>query len=310
VRSLAEESQRIIGRIEGKKPGKTLIVFGGIHGNEPAGVEALERVIEILNEKQPDFKGTFIAVRGNLTALKQNVRYLDEDMNRIWFPSIIDKIRRTPAADIDCVERREIKELLGILDEYFGPGMAGKAIFVDLHTFSAPGCMFSLAPRDQNHLEWLEPLQIPIIFGIEKTLHGTALKYIQDFGDVAFGIEGGQHEAPQAVENHVSALFLLLRELGCITTEQVPEIEEYRKNLIGENKNLPKYVELVYQHIVEPEDEFKMREGFSNFQEIRAGEWLACDRNGKIIAQSDGYILMPLYQEKGNDGFFIVQECE
>ena len=36
---------RIIGHVDGKKPGPTLIFFGGIHGNEPSGVFALQQAI-------------------------------------------------------------------------------------------------------------------------------------------------------------------------------------------------------------------------------------------------------------------------
>ena len=34
------------------------------------------------------------------------------------------------------------------------------------------------------------------------------------------------------------------------------------------------------------------------------------DKHGKIKAQNDGYLLMPLYQQQGYDGFFIVRNSE
>ena len=36
----------LIGHIKGKHSFPTIIAFGGIHGNEPAGVIALQRVID------------------------------------------------------------------------------------------------------------------------------------------------------------------------------------------------------------------------------------------------------------------------
>jgi len=39
---------------------------------------------------------------------------------------------------------------------------------------------------------------------------------------------------------------------------------------------------------------------------VRAGEPLARDRRGEVAAPLDGYMLMPLYQLRGEDGFFLV----
>ncbi len=39
---------RYIGSFEGKEKGPLLIGIAGMHGNEPAGVDALERIFELL----------------------------------------------------------------------------------------------------------------------------------------------------------------------------------------------------------------------------------------------------------------------
>jgi succinylglutamate desuccinylase len=53
-----------------------------------------------------------------------------------------------------------------------------------------------------------------------------------------------------------------------------------------------------------------MKLGFKNFDKIQYGQTLAEDKNGPIYAQSNGYLLMPLYQSQGNDGFFLVRSLE
>jgi predicted deacylase len=40
---LGEPGEHLIGSIRGFRPGPTLLILGGIHGNEPAGVLAAER---------------------------------------------------------------------------------------------------------------------------------------------------------------------------------------------------------------------------------------------------------------------------
>lgn len=307
---VAEKISRVIGLIEGPHPGPTVVAFGGMHGNEPSGVEALQNVIEDLESKSHLFKGRFLALRGNINALEQKVRYVDEDMNRIWFPSIIEKIRSTPESQLESNERREIKSVLHILDDYLPEQSDYPVIFADLHSFSAEGCMFAITARKPAHINLFSKLHVPLIFGIEKTLRGTALRYYQDRGHVTFALEGGQHQNKITVKNNTAALLAMLDEVGCLDTSELPAIKEHEKYLAEENKQLPGQVELVYQHMIEAEDDFEMRPGFRNFQMIKKGEWLATDQDRKIEAQCDGYLLMPLYQEQGNDGFFIAQEQE
>lgn len=53
-----------------------------------------------------------------------------------------------------------------------------------------------------------------------------------------------------------------------------------------------------------------MQEGYDNFQRIKAGELLAFNDKGPIVSPYDGHVFMPLYQEEGEDGFFIVRPME
>lgn len=299
---------RIIGSIEGSAEGPTVIVLAGMHGNEPSGVEALENAFNMLENADIRFSGKFMGIRANLPALEQEVRYIDEDMNRIWFPSIIDKIRETQEDDLESSERVEIKRLLAILDKEIPDNAEKTSILADLHSFSAEGCMFAITAPKESHTELLSSLHIPMIFGIEDTLRGTALRYYQDKGHVAFALEGGQHENDLTVYNETAALLLLLQEIGCIDKKAIRQIKDFAKHLRKHTHNVPSKVELVYQHIIEEGDNFVMRPGYKNFQSIKEGEWLANDKDGKIHAQCDGYLLMPLYQNQGNDGFFVVRK--
>ena len=299
--------KRLIGEIDGELEGPTVIILSGMHGNESAGVHAVSDVLEMLKNKQNQFRGRLIGLRANTTALEHDVRYIDEDMNRIWFPSILERIRKTPKHEIESSERREVKQLLQILDEIDRPA-GHPTIFADVHTFSAEGWMFSLTNRQARQRELLSKLHVPMVFGIDETLRGTALGYYRNLGLLSFGLEGGQHENELTAYNTMASLVLLLQAAGCIEKEHVPQIDEFEQHLKSQTQHLPVETELVYQHIIEPGDEFEMRPGFKNFQPVKKGEWLANDREGKIVAHCDGYILMPLYQSQGNDGFFIIKE--
>lgn len=304
-----KSSERIIGSIDGDPDGPTVVILAGMHGNEPAGIEAAENIFDMLEDVHPPINGRLKAIQANIPALEENVRYIDEDMNRLWFPSIIDRIRKTPEHKIDSSERLEIKRLLPILGNI--KNRSDQPIFlVDLHTFSADGYMFTITSTDPRQRELLSNLHVPMVFGIGKSLRGTALRFYQKQGFISFGLEGGQHQDELTAYNITSALILLLKTLGCIEQQYVSEIKQYEQDLKSQTQHLPVETELVYQHMIEPGDDFRMRPGYQNFQPVKKGEWLANDQDGKIVARCDGYILMPLYQSQGDDGFFIIQEHE
>lgn len=310
-RSKAEISstfnERMIGTVDGDEDGPCIILLSGVHGNESAGVEAVTDVIEEIRGLQPTFRGKLFGIRGNLKALHRNVRYVDEDMNRLWYPAIIKNIKTTPEKELQSNERREVKQLLRLLDE-ITYRVESKTILADLHTFSAEGYMFSLTNQSERQTQLVSRLYSPMVFGIEETLRGTVLNYYQKKNFISFGLEGGQHDKESSRYNLKASVFVLLCAAGCLDAAQIPLLAEYEDYLKSITKNLPKSTELVYQHIIEPGDDFKMRPGYKNFQRIKKGEWLATDREGKIEAEANGYILMPLYQPQGDDGFFIISD--
>ncbi len=306
---VTEADNRILGVVNGDPGGPTVVVVTGMHGNEFAGVEAAQNIFAMLDGIRPRIRGQLIILRANLPALEHNVRYLDEDMNRLWFPSIIEDVRGTPEAEIASSERRQMKQLLPILDSIENRS-DGPVVLADVHTFSAEGSMFSITSSEPRQRKLLSNLHVPMVFGIERSLRGTALAYYQKQGFISFGLEGGQHQNKLTEYNITASLLLLLHAVGSIEKQYVSKINEYEQHLKDHTRNLPVETELVYQHIIKPGDDFAMRPGYSNFQPIKKGEWLANDSKGKIIAQTDGYILMPLYQSQGNDGFFIIKENE
>ncbi|MCB0382906.1 MAG: succinylglutamate desuccinylase/aspartoacylase family protein, partial [Psychroserpens sp.] len=70
----------------------TLICVGGIHGNEPAGVYGLQKVISEIIVQNLKLKGNFYALFGNIKALKDNVRYKDFDLNRLWTKEDVESL--------------------------------------------------------------------------------------------------------------------------------------------------------------------------------------------------------------------------
>ena len=83
---------RVIDYIQGKKGGPTVVFFGGVHGNETAGVFALKEVFKEIRDKKIPINGEVYAISGNLGALENRQRFQHEDLNIIWLQERIDRI--------------------------------------------------------------------------------------------------------------------------------------------------------------------------------------------------------------------------
>ncbi|MEC7582739.1 MAG: hypothetical protein VYE77_00345, partial [Planctomycetota bacterium] len=73
-------------------------------------------------------------------------------------------------------------------------------------------------------------------------------------------------------------------------------------------RGVPAVVEIFEQRRITPADEFRMMPGFRNFQSVQKGEHLATDRNGPIKADRPCRVMLPLYQEQGEDGYFLARD--
>lgn len=63
---------------------KTIVLSAGIHGNETAPIELLAQIIQDLFSGQLALAVRVLFVLGNPAAIRQGVRYLENDMNRMF----------------------------------------------------------------------------------------------------------------------------------------------------------------------------------------------------------------------------------
>ena len=302
----ATHTRRWLGAHEGDQPGPTMVVVGGIHGNEPGGVHAVRRVLDELQRRRPGMRGRLLGLAGNIRALATNARFITRDLNRRWYPDHLARLRDQPR-ELDSSEDSEQRELLNIfdrLDETFDHPL----VILDLHSFSAEGPPFSVVADTLRNRPIAYELRVPIIFGLEEAVEGTLLGYLADLGHVAVGFEAGQHEDPRTVENHVAAIWIALVAAGLLDRADVPELDRHEGRLAQAAAGLPRAVEIVYRHAITPEQGFRMDPGFVNFQPVRRGQRLAVDADGELPSPETGRILMPLYQGLGEDGFFLARD--
>ena len=307
---------KIIGDYVGTHPGPLCIAFGGTHGNEKAGVQALQVLFKML-ETEPltnpgfVFHGRLVGLLGNRKAYEAGRRFIKKDLNRSWTLERTFSLLTLPLEELDP-EDLELRANLEIILALRQSADYERMVVIDLHTTSAQGGIFSIPTEEDASLQIAKGLHAPVIKGLLSGLKNTTLHFFnrQHFppDTTAVSFEGGHHDDPKSVQRTIAALVNCLRTIGCVRPEDV----ENRHDLLLQEyaQGLPEVCELIYRHHIEPEDRFVMRPGFHNFQEVHAGQVLADDEKGPVPAPLDGLILMPLYQKEGEDGFFLVQPVE
>lgn len=302
--------ERLIGRHNGKKGGPLLICFGAMHGNEPAGVKAIELVIKMLEVepvRNPGFiyNGHFAGLIGNLEAFNNNKRFIDKDINRNFRQDVLVKDKTT----LD-VEDKEIIEIISYVKGLVEEIEPTQLIILDLHTTSSHGGIFTICRDLDRDKAIATSLHAPVVLGILEGLSGTTLHYFtaENMGvdTIPITFESGQHEERLSILRAVAGIISCMKAIGSVEAEDVENHHE--SLLVMYSEELPDITRLIARRGITPEEGFKMRPGYENFQKISKGEVVAENKNGPIITERDGLILMPLYQEQGEDGFFIVKE--
>ena len=307
---------RVIGKFQGEEGGPLLVVFGGIHGNEPAGVRALDLIFKML-EVEPvtnpafEYKGTLLGIIGNRQSFILQQRFITRDLNRIWKDDNVERILNTDKSILQT-EALELREILDLIHAELASRKYSKLVVLDMHTTSSYGGIFTLPTNDSESLRIALELHAPVIRGMVDGIEGTTLHYFRsdnfDLPTVAVVFESGQHNEDLSVNRAIAAIINCMSIIDAVKSENVEN--RHDSLLIEYSKNLPMLSQLHSIHSIAKGDKFRMLPKFKNFQKVSAGEALAKDQNGIIKSPVDAMIIMPLYQEKGEDGFFLVQKIE
>ncbi len=279
-----------------------MIVMAGIHGNEPAGVLAAERVFARIEREQVEVRGTFVALAGNLKALAGRTRFLDKDLNRQWTGERLAAIEHSGPCDAEAAEQGELLAIIRDLVNAEG----GRVYFLDFHTTSAMSPPFVTVGDTLRNRAFARQFPLPMILGLEEQVDGALLEYLSNYGLVTMGVEGGQHNCDGSADRLEALLWLALRRAGMVAV--AAEEDRVHADLLREaSRGVPEIIEVRHRHAVVEQDRFKMLPGFDNFVPVKEDQVVANDRNGPVRVPEDGLILLPMYQGKGEDGFFVAR---
>ena len=316
--------ERVIGQLRGEGAGPTLIIVGSIHGNEDAGSLAAQRVFSQLQKTQPhregnketeqefagfphgDFApqihGEALALIGNLAAKKLDVRYQVKDLNRQWTKEIVSELRaRDP--EKDDAEEAEQRALLHHIEMALARAR-GKVFLIDLHTTSAAGFPFVLFGNIPSQRAFASQLPITNLLGMEERVNGVLSKYMTSRGLTTCAVEGGQHRDPHSTDYLEAAIWVALTSSGVLPESVNPRLARSIAMLDQARGAIPRAIKVTRRYAITPDCQFQMQRGFANIVFVKEGTLLAHDHTGEILAPKDGFVMLPLYQGLGSEGFF------
>lgn len=296
--------------INGGVTGPTIIFIGGIHGNEPLGIRALQEVGKELKKCDAElFRGRTVAYMGNIAALRKKKRFVNVDLNRVWSREHLDELHYNKLS-LDVSEFQEMRELYDLIKVDI-ESATGPVYIIDLHTTSAPTTPFIVTNNREDNLAFVSHFPLPNVSGLTGFLDGTLLSYMTDLGHVGLAYEAGQHLNVKAMYRHEAFIWLSLFYSGFLDPEYHEEEMSYHMSVLEEPRfALQKSFKIISRYKIGPDEDFEMMEGYKSFDPVKKGEVLATNDDGEIRSPYDGLIFMPKYQAAGDDGFFVIREVE
>lgn len=297
------KNERILGKVVGSNSGPTVLFLAGIHGNEKAGVKALQRLFPAIEKHSTQLSGTVLGIAGNLQALELGVRFQEKDLNRLWDSETIKRIQNSNA-DL-LAEEKELAELYREIIQVLR-NQPPPIYIIDLHTTSGPTCPFILINDSLLNRAFISHYSYPVILGIEEHLGTTLLSYLNDLGYVSFGFESGQHTDPAAVDNAILFIERTLKLTGSIPEEV--RISEIVDSISGDEAcDISGFFEIYHLHKIRKDESFRMISGFKNFEHVPAGVALAKSDGKTVTTDREIQLFMPLYQKKGTSGYYFIR---
>lgn len=328
---LPADLKRELGSYSTGVAGPLVILVGGIHGNEPDGVIAIQRLLRMLESGQVPFNGAVVGLAGHLQALKVDRRQLVENLNRLWDPQNVHAVESRKASLQPLgADEQELLDLLAAIREPVERHQAQfgdrRLLVLDLHGTSAPGIPFGIAEDSEPLRQLLQGVPFSVLINFEQYLHGVMNLNIQNllglspekFYGLAF--EGGQNQQENTIQNHMAAIWYGLERMGCVATEhRPPEIQQYLDRLNALKSQHPPFLRITGRVPVQHPDRFAMRSSqtggmLRNIHEVAPGEVIGQDGDTKLCAPSGGktnpFIVMPNYQPVipvGDDAYFTAE---
>lgn len=251
--------------------GPHVLCFGGIHGDEPCGVWAIQKLMDnVKNGAVKPLGGTLTLVIANKLALNKNVRFVDQNLNRLF--------KEAPREARDNYESLRAAELM--------PLILQANFFLDLHSTSSKTEPFITC--ESKYLAAAKKLGVRnIVVGwgdlLAKSTLGDTETFAVNHGVTAFTMECGAHqdETSKRVAYETLIKFLTFAGILELPAPPLPETSVFR-----------------LFHVEECQDiSFQFEREFQNFNLLKKNELIGRDSSRQHLSPSDCCLVLPAFRK-------------
>lgn len=245
-----------IKKITSNQPGETVAIVVGTHGNEVAGIRAMN---DLEREGLKIQRGTLYIIRGNPRAIAKGVRYVKENLNRCFIKR--SRSRRS-------YEFKRAQDLKGVLSRC--------NIVLDVHATSIRDSKpFIVAENNSACITGCLPIQI-VCRGFDAIEPGGIDYFMNKNGKVGICIESGYLDSRAAYQVAKKSIKKFLSIVGMRS---------------GSNRHVRQLIIHSYFLYRSRTNRFSLARSFRNFEKVHRGQLIGHDGNLPIRAQKASYII-------------------
>ncbi len=256
----------------GKKSGKTIAIFAGVHGNEKAGVIALKNVIKKIQIK----RGVVYFVFANPQAIKINKRQIKKNLNRCFLSN----------NQGNSTEDKRARKLITILDKCDA--------LLDLHASNnKKSTTFIICDKKVFSIAKLLDFKI-ISPGWNDLEPGATDGYMSNQNKIGLCLEcGSVHNKQKNIPLAEKSIYQFLQYFNIID-KNIP-YNNHKQKIIKAKKIAIKKTK-----------DFHFTKKYNDFDKLTPNKIFAIDGSKKYIAKKNEYIIFPNTNKKIGEEVFII----
>lgn len=280
----------------GHSYGPRVIILGGTHGNEPAGVEAMYLISRFMQKGLLLEAGTLEFVIGNPEAYLKDVRYIDYDLNRAFNDT-------GKCFGHEEARAGQLRQFLTESGDY--------DLLIDLHSVSRGDEKIVIHRKDQTKTaDFIHKLKLDyheLIYS-QEYLTGLLIDIGYENGANAIAVECGNHNSSDA---HLVGANIILKSIYQHGMIGHGDFEQFKKELDLSREVKKRFRFVIFDTVIPNSDDFKFL--------FKEDDTIIPLQQGQIYAESEGeifkvekdcFLMMPAKNIKKSDcdaGFFCLR---
>jgi len=257
---------------DSKKPGPSVVVMAGVHGDELCGIKALDELIP----KIKVISGKVTFVYANLKAIKEKKRFIEYNLNRCFLSDQPENVYST-------LEGKTARELMRMLDN--------SDVLLDIHASTSKKTVpFIICEKQSYAYANVLPFKF-ICGGFDFVYPGATDHYMNQNNKPALCVECGYLGDKNTVKVAKETILLFLKKTGSIRG---------KAQTLAQKKFF--VVDFVYKNKFGP---FRLSRDFSDFEELENVTVVGFDGQQRAYAEKGDLLLFARSEDKLNSECFV-----